>query len=162
MKKNGYVLLEMTISLGLFSLILLSASAILFNLANSNQILVKNFDKLENIRLAQYFLEQQINCCDKLTIEIDKNSTMKSLATYIDDNPNHTFEFKDKTIKFGGTSDNGTAFNNELSKNISDVKINYDEIKELLYIKIIVEDFPETDFVLYLKNKIISLKPYFS
>ncbi len=58
MKKNGYVLLEMTISLGLFSLILLSASAILFNLANSNQILVKNFDKLENIRLAQYFLEQ--------------------------------------------------------------------------------------------------------
>lgn len=162
MKKNGYVLLEMTISLGLFSLILLSASAMIFSLANSNQRLVKNFDKLENIRLAQYFLEQQINCCDKLTIETDKNFTMKSIATYIDDNPNHTFEFDNKTIKFGGTSDNGTPFNNELSQNISDVKINYDEIKKLLYIKIIVEDFPEANFILYLKNKIIFLKTYFS
>lgn len=158
MKKNGYVLLEMTISLGLFSLILLSASAMIFSLANSNQKLVKNFDKLENVRLSQYFLDQQINCCDKLTIETDKNFTMKSISTYINDNPNHTFEFKDKTIKFGGTSDNGTPFNNELSQNISDIKINYDEIKKLLYIKIIVENFPETDFVLYLKNKIVFLK----
>ena len=134
MNKNGYVLLEMTISLGLFSLILLSASALVFSLSNSNQKLVKNFDKLENARLTQYFHEQQINCCDKLTIETDKNSTMKAIATYVNNAPLHTFEFKDEKIKFGGVSDSGTAFNNELAQNISDIKINYDEPKKLLYI----------------------------
>lgn len=162
MKKNGYIMLEMIISLGMISLIFLGTSAMIFNLSNLNHKIINGRDKLENVRLGQYFLSEQIRRTDKIKIITDQNSTMKSITTYIlisgEYKSNHTFSFKDNALKFGGMNDNGTSFNNELSQNISDIKINYNGPKKLLHIKITTENFPPLNFVLHMKNKTAELK----
>lgn len=163
MKKNGYALLEAVFSLGLFSLIFLSVSTIIFNATSVNNKISNGQDKLENVRLGHYFLCEQMRCADKIKIITDKNFTLKSINTYIlDDNKifksKHTFAFKDKTIKFGGTSDSGTSFNNELAQNISDLKMEFDSSSNLLRIKIVTDDLAPLYFILYLPNQIVEFK----
>ena len=137
-KNGGYILLETVISFGLLSIILFSASVMVFNFANTSKRLIKNNSQLENIRLAHYFLVNQILCCDKLKIKTDQNSTLKNISMDIWDDKtkkyieHHTFAYKNSQLQFGGKTEKGEPYNTELAKNISDIKIDLDQQKKIL------------------------------
>ena len=155
-KKNGYVLLELVISLAMFSLIILIMCMAIFDLSKSVNILISKKNNLNNIRLAESFLREQLRRADKIELSINNNSSMKKIKIYDDrsdkiSNPEHEFEFKSaqKTINFG---------DNKLAENISDVKIIYLSKKKLLGVKILDNKSKALDFVLYLRDKEIDIK----
>ena len=155
-KKNGYVLLELVISLAMFSLIILIMCMAIFDLSKSVNILISKKNNLNNIRLAENFLREQLRRADKIELSINNNSSMKKIKIYDDrndkiSNPEHEFEFKSaqKTINFG---------DNKLAENISDVKIIYLSEKKLLGVKILDNKSKALDSVLYLRDKEIDIK----
>ena len=155
-KKNGYVLLELVISLAMFSLIILIMCMAIFDLSKSVNILISKKNNLNNIRLAENFLREQLRRADKIELSINNNSSMKKIKIYDDRNdkisyPEHEFEFKSaqKTINFG---------DNKLAENISDVKIIYLSEKKLLGVKILDNKSKALDSVLYLRDKEIDIK----
>ena len=172
MKKNlmcrnsekGFVLLEVAISLGIFSFIILSSILLISNLLLvSNKILVGQ-DKLENLRIGQYFFCEQIRNSDKVDVKVSKDFSLKDIRLYYLDADKkelvegHTFKFKGNEIKFGGVDDKDIAYNNSLSQNISDVKFWYDEQLTLMYIKITTDNFPPLYFVMFVPDKQIDIK----
>lgn len=116
MKAKGYILLEVVICLGLASLIFLCVSVMTFNFSNLNRKMIMDKDKLENAQLGHHFLCEQIRRADKIKIFVNKDYALKSITTYVLNDGiykfNHTFEFKNNELKFGGVSDSGTSFNN--------------------------------------------------
>jgi prepilin-type N-terminal cleavage/methylation domain-containing protein len=159
-KNNGYVLIELIISMSLFSIILLSTTNLVFSLSKLNNKIKTKQDRLENILLANSFLVEQINRADKINIVTKKNNQLESIETFIYKNDsyesNHTFSFKNNSLNFGGKSNSGKATNNQLAQNISNITFDFDQQKKLLYIKIIAESIPSSNTVLYLKNKLIN------
>jgi len=155
-KKNGYVLLELIISLAMFSLIILITCMVIFNLSKSSNVLISKKNNLNNIRLAENFLREQLRRADKIELNLNNDSSMKKIKIYDDrsdkiSNPEHEFDFSStqKIIRFG---------DNKLAENILDVKINYFNERKLLGIKILNNESKALNFVLYLKDKEINIK----
>ena len=158
MKKNGYVLLELVISLAIFSLIILVVLVIVFDLSMSSNKLTREKNSLDNIRLIENFLQEQLRRAEKIELVIDNSSSMKKIKIYDDkkdenSNPEHEFYFNptQKIIKFG---------DNRLAESISNVKLNYLPEIKLLGIKISADKFKELNFVLCLKYKEVVLKKF--
>lgn len=152
--KNGYVLLELVISLSIFSLILLATAMIIFDLSASSSKLAKQKSNLDNIRIAECFLRDQIRHADKIDLERNNDFTMKRIRVHTSENKReleHDFEFKPrkKIINFGG---------NKLADNISDVKINYFDENKLLSIKISIDNYRDLSFVMYLRDTPVLIK----
>ena len=59
-KKNGYSVLEIIISLGLFGLIIMIATEIIFLLNKANNVLVERKNLMDEVRIAQYFFVEQM------------------------------------------------------------------------------------------------------
>lgn len=159
MKNRGYVLLEAVICIGLLSIIFLCVSMMTFNFSNLTSKMVNAQDKLERARLGHYFLCEQIRRADKIKIYVTNQAQLKKIDTYLsknDSKSNHAFEFKKNQLKFGGRSNKGEWVTNELCDKISHIDIKFEN--DLLYVKIVPEDFLPTNFILNLKNKIVELK----
>ena len=143
-KKNGYSVLEIIISLGLFGLIIMIATEI----------------------IAQYFFVEQMRRAyaendQKIEIKLDSDSSLVYIKFMSYDNKilkDHKFIF-DKQIDENET---GILYfgsrANELTKKIRDIKLDYKQEKNLLGFKIIADGFDDLNFVLYMKNKTLEIK----
>ena len=165
-KKNGYSVLEIVISLGLFFLVIMIATEIIFLLNKANNILVGKKDLMDEVRIAQYFFVEQMRRAyaendQKIEIKLDSDSSLVYIKFMSYDNEilkDHKFIFdkqRDENeigiLYFGSRS-------NELTKKIRDIKLNYEQEKNLLGFKIIADGFDDLDFVLYMKNKTLEIK----
>lgn len=165
-KKNGYSVLEIIISLGLFGLIIMIATEIIFLLNKANNVLVKKKDLMDEVRIAQYFFVEQMRRAyaendQKIEIKLDSDSSLVYIKFMSYDNKilkDHKFIF-DKQIDENET---GILYfgsrANELTKKIRDIKLDYKQEKNLLGFKIIADGFDDLNFVLYMKNKTLEIK----
>lgn len=164
-KKNGYSVLEIVISIGLFSLVITIAMEIIFLLNKANNVLVERKNLMDEVRIAQYFFVEQMRRAyaengQKIEIKLDSDSSLSNIKFMSYDDKvlkDHKFIFDKKIGKddpsilyFGSRS-------NELTKNIRDIKLDYDKGKNLLGFKIIADGFDDLDFVLYMKNKTLDI-----
>ena len=165
-KKNGYSVLEIIISLGLFGLIIMIATEIIFLLNKANNVLVERKNLMDEVRIAQYFFVEQMRRAyaekdQKIEIKLDSDSSLVYIKFMSYDNEvlkDHKFIF-DKQIDENET---GILYfgsrANELTKKIRDIKLNYEQEKNLLGFKIIADGFDDLNFVLYMKNKTLEIK----
>ena len=165
-KKNGYSVLEIIISLALFGLIIMTATEIIFLLNKANNFLVEKKDLMDEVRIAQYFFVEQMRRAyaendQKIEIKLDSDSSLVYIKFMSYDNEvlkDHKFIF-DKQIDENET---GILYfgsrANELTKKIRDIKLDYKQEKNLLGFKIIADGFDDLNFVLYMKNKTLEIK----
>ena len=164
-KKNGYSVLEIVISLGLFGLIIMIATEIIFLLNKANNVLVERKNLMDEVRIAQYFFVEQMRRAyaendQKIEIKLDSDSSLVYIKFMSYDNEilkDHKFIFdkqkdenKTAILYFGSRA-------NELTKKIRDIKLDYDKGKNLLGFKIITDEFNDVNFVLYMKNKTLDI-----
>ena len=165
-KKNGYSVLEIIISLGLFGLIIMIATEIIFLLNKANNVLVERKNLMDEVRIAQYFFVEQMRRAyaendQKIEIKLDSDSSLVYIKFMSYDNKilkDHKFIFDQQIdenetgiLYFGSRA-------NELTKKIRDIKLNYEQEKNLLGFKIIADGFDDLNFVLYMKNKTLEIK----
>ena len=132
-KKNGYSVLEIIISLGLFGLIIMIAAEIIFLLNKANNVLVEKKNLLDEVRIAQYFFVEQMRRAyagndQKIEIKLDSDSSLVYIKLMSYDNKilkDHKFIFDKKKndneesiLYFGSRS-------NELTKKISELLMFY-------------------------------------
>jgi len=163
MKQNGYVLIELIISIALLSISLFTIVNLVFNISKTHTRVLNSREIFENISLAQNFIVDQLRRADKIKIITDQDYSLNLIQTYIFQNQvyksNHTFSFKNNSINFGGVSNTGKSYNNQLATNIQNAIFKFDPESNLLHItfktQTYFQDYSYLSFVLYLKNKII-------
>lgn len=167
-KKNGYVILEIVVSLGLFFLILNESLGIIFLLGKANKNLIRRKNVFDDVRAAHYFFVEQMQKAyayddnKKIRIFLDEERSLKKISFVVFENN----KFEDREFIFEKDKNLGKAKlcfggkGNKLAEKISDIKINYDEEKKLLGLKLIAEKFDgiEFDIDLYLGDKKIEIE----
>jgi hypothetical protein len=158
---KGYIFIEVAVSVMILSVIFLCVNNLVANISYFNKLLEFERDTFDNISLAKNFFVEQFQSADMIDIYTDVNDQLKTVETYIYKNGSyesrHTFSFKNKILGFGGRSNSGKAFNNELSRNLDNIVVIFNKDKRLLFIKIHTNKSYVCNFVLYLKNKTLRL-----
>ncbi|MDR1150085.1 MAG: hypothetical protein LBJ93_00445 [Clostridiales bacterium] len=155
--KNGYVFLEVLISILLFGLLLSYLFFMLSNFLSFDSKTNNFYESLENIKLAYVFLDRQLDRSKKIEIsESDQqNGFLKLFFDSDNNNENgHAFYF-DKSkqmIRFGEK--------NELARGFDSVSVSFNSIDKILEVKIIHKNknFETVILEKNIKNKIVILK----
>jgi len=149
---KGFTLVELTAAIFIFSLVALFAANMIIHTIKVNERLRKRSELREQAWVALEFLAAHIKLANgyKITYYSQGSNSLLRLDLFINASAgaaehNYVFTFarNSRRLNFGGLT-SGLPGVNELSKNISDVKINIDESKKLMYITVIAEDGEES------------------
>jgi len=136
--KKGFTLLEIVISMGISSILILSTIRIVIHISNINNKNLVYSELIHQSTIAMEFLGTQINIANNIVINTNQDNRLVSMTmdTPISSGGTHIIRFGQSIL-----TQNMLMFGNqEFARYIENMQIVYDKNTNLLYVTIITQN----------------------